>query len=373
MNRSFRPPRPLQAFLAGCLAVAGTLPAQPPAADPEPADRSAPEPIERADALGYGDAVILGAVEGITEYLPVSSTGHLILTNRLLGLDAPAPVLGSDGEPVWLRKPGTAEPADPGRAYTLKEAADAYVIIIQAGAIAAVALLYRRRLLGVANGLLGRNRTGRRLGINLVLAFLPAAVLGLLLDDWISARLFGTGPVLIALVAGAILMLLVEHRRRRRQGIRIARGPLRQIIDLRSASSGEWEDEGPDLHELNTRQCLLIGLLQCVAMWPGTSRSMMTIVGGYLVGLRPRRAAEFSFLLGLITLTAAAGYRVMTDGAHMVRVLTPGPLLAGGVVAFVTAAAAVSWLVSWLTRHGLSLFAWYRIALAGALALLLYT
>lgn len=301
--------------------------------------------------ITYGDALILGLVEGITEYLPISSTGHLILTNALLGLDTQDPLLQEDGSPVWLVEPSTGSTGVP---YTLKDAADAYVIVIQAGAIAAVILLYWRRLLDMAAGVFGKNPDGLRLTRNLAISFAPAVVFGLLLDDWIEARLFGIVPVLVALVAGAILMLWVERYRRMRHPV-----------------SHYDPDAGPDLHNLSLGQALMIGLLQCVAMWPGTSRSMMTLVGGFLAGLSPRRAAEYSFLLGLITLTAAAGYTALKDGERMLLVLDPGPLLAGCVVACIAAALAVKWLVHYLTRHGLALFAWYRLVLAGIMGLTL--
>jgi len=284
--------------------------------------------------LTYTDAVLLGLIEGVTEFLPVSSTGHLVLANGVLGLDDATPLVDATGAPVV---------DGDGEAYTVARAANAYVIVIQAGAIAAVLLLYRRRVWGVVRGFLGRDRDGLRLGINLLVAFLPAAVLGLLLDDWIEARLFGPYPIAFALAAGGLLMLGVERWRRQRTQV---------------------ANEGPELHELSLSQCLLIGLLQCVAMWPGTSRSMMTIVGGYLAGLRPALAAEFSFLLGLITLSAAAGYKAVSEGPSMLQVLDAGPVLVGCVVALVSAAVSVRWLVGYLTRHGLGLFAWYRIALA---------
>lgn len=316
------------------------------AEDPAELPRAHPaEPETAVDAgatttLGYTDALILGVVEGITEYLPISSTGHLVLTNALLGLDEDRPLLDADGEPL-------IGPA--GAPYTLREAANAYAIVIQFGAIVAVAVLYWRRIFAIVAGFLGRNPAGRRLGLNLLLAFLPAALLGLLLDNWISSFLFAPIPIAIALAAGAVLMLGVEKWR----------------------GGSQQPESGPDLPELTARQCLIIGLLQCVAMWPGTSRSMMTIVGGYLVGLSPRRAAEFSFLLGLITLSAAALYRILTDGPQMMVALAPGPVLFGCLMAFVSAMLAVKWLVTYLTRHGLSLFAWYRLGLALLVVLLL--
>lgn len=298
------------------------------------------------DTLSYRDALILGVVEGITEYLPVSSTGHLLLANRLLGLDAETPLTDADGAPLLDRK---------GEVVTLRAAADAYAIVIQAGAIAAVMLLYWSRLWQVLLGFLGRDAAGLRLGRNLIIAFIPAAVLGLLLNDWIEALLFAPGPIAVALAAGGVLMLAVERWRRRRA----------------TAAGGAALPAPRDLVDLGVRQSLAIGLLQCVAMWPGTSRSMMTIVGGYLVGLSPRHAAEFSFLLGFITLTAAAGYKAVAAGPALFQGLQPGPVFFGCVVAFVSAALAIRWLVGYLTRHGLALFAWYRFALAAAVFALL--
>lgn len=304
--------------------------------------------LTEARQLSYLDAVILGLVEGITEYLPVSSTGHLILTNRLLDLDLDTPVYDDSGAPILVKEKGVT------RHYTLGEAAYAYVIVIQAGAIAAVVLLYWRTILDIALGCIGRSSKGRKLAINLIAAFLPAAVIGLLLDDWISAFLGDNiYAVAGALIVGAFVMLGVERWRKHGQ-----KGP----VD---------PGDGPDLHELSIRQSLIIGFIQCFAMWPGTSRSMATIVGGYLVGLSPKHAAEFSFLLGLITLTAASGYKYLTDGQQMMAALDTGPVLIGCLVAFASAALAVKWLVGYLSKHGLALFAWYRIALAIAVFIFL--
>lgn len=299
---------------------------------------SAEEPTSQ---FTYLDAAILGIVEGITEYLPISSTGHLIITNAVLELDTDTPLPDHNGDILWIEDAGYENGQRP---FTLENAADAYAIIIQFGAILAVVLLYRRRLLTIVMGVLGKDPNGLRLLLNLMVAFIPAAILGLLLDDLIERLLFGIYPVVIALVAGAFLMLAVEYWHRKK--------------NLDSTESG------PDLHELSLRQCLAVGLLQCVAMWPGTSRSMMTIVGGYLVGLSPVRAAEFSFLLGLVTLTAASAYKTLSVGPYLVQTIPIGPLLVGILVATIFAALAVKWLVSFLTRHGLGLFAWYRLGLA---------
>jgi undecaprenyl-diphosphatase len=311
----------------------------PLSAQPEPQVASNPEGLRPLDA------VILGVVEGITEYLPISSTGHLILTNRLLGLDTDTPAYDDTGAAIMVEDDSTGEL----RPYTRGEAAYAYVIVIQAGAIVAVVMLYWRTILDIALGCIGRSASGRRLAINLIAAFLPAAVIGLLLDDWIESYLGNNvHAVAGALIVGAFVMLGVEHwRKHGRKG----------SID---------PDDGPELHELSIKQSLMIGFIQCLAMWPGTSRSMATIVGGYLAGLSPKHAAEFSFLLGLITLTAASGYKFVSNGEQMLAALDLGPVLLGCVMAFVSAALAVKWLVGYLSKHGLALFAWYRIALAVA-------
>lgn len=269
--------------------------------------------------LDYSDAVIYGLVEGLTEYLPVSSTGHLVLVKNLLEDE------GSD---------------------EAQEALKAYLIVIQFGAILAVALLYWREVWSILLGLIGLDPRGRSLARNLFLAFLPAAILGPLLADSIDKWLMeDPEPVAAALLIGAFLMFAAERMRRNK--------------DLTETSGLSL-----DLGQMRPGSALFIGLLQCVAMWPGTSRSMMTIVGGYLVGLRPAKAAEFSFLLGLVTLTAAGGYKVVTKGEEMATHLEFGPVFIGCLVAGISAALAVRWLVGFLTRRGLGLFAWYRLVLA---------
>ncbi|MBA3885153.1 MAG: undecaprenyl-diphosphate phosphatase [Acidobacteria bacterium] len=278
------------------------------------------------------EAIILGIVEGITEYLPVSSTGHLILASSLLGLD--------------------------GRVD--KESLDAFNIVIQGGAILAVAGLYRDRVWQMLRGIAGRNPAGLRLFLNVVAAFLPAAVIGLLLASTIRRYLFFPLPVLSALALGGVAMILIDRWHRRR------------FHDPSTRESGHV-----DIDSLTIRAALVIGLLQCVAMWPGTSRSMVTIVGGMLVGLRPRQAAEFSFLLGLPTLTAACLYSLgkdfMRDGEmNMFATLGVMPLATGIIVATLSAVVAIRWLVSFLTRHGLAPFGWYRLALCVVLALLIW-
>ncbi len=323
-------------FLGVCLFFGSALlsPVEAESPDGEKADAVPLAAAEEIPRLGYGEAVILGVVEGITEYLPISSTGHLLLTNELLGLNREEPLRGED-EQLLLTPDGNV--------VTLKEAADAYAIVIQAGAILAVLILYWSRIYQAALGCLGLNPVGRRLARNLLLAFLPAAVLGLLFNDLIESVLFAPLPIAIALAVGGFLMIGVENWRKHQH---------------------MGGDDVTDLHTLGVRQSLLIGFLQCVAMWPGTSRSMMTIVGGYIAGLPPAKAAEFSFLLGLITLTAAAGYKTVTSGPALFLAIDTGPLLLGIAVAFLAAALAIKWLIAWLTRHGLAIFAYYRFVLA---------
>jgi undecaprenyl-diphosphatase len=284
-------------------------------------------------------------VEGVTEFLPVSSTGHLIIANHFLGLEAEEPLLSADGRPLYYRAPSPQYPH--GVPLTIKQAADTYVVVIQFGAIAAVGILYWTQLIAMLRGLLGLDPAGRRLLINLLIAFLPAAGLGFLLHGWIDAHLFSIPAVIIALVAGAGLMFFAESWRRKHAN--------------RTALPAE----------LTPKQAAGIGALQCLALWPGTSRSMTTIVGGYFAGLDPRRAAEFSFLLGFVTLTAATVYKSYKGGAAMIQVFGWSNVLLGAAVAAVIAALSVRFLVGWLTRHGLAAFAWYRLALALALAVLL--
>lgn len=313
-------------------ASAAELPKSPPAISP-------------AAELSVIDALVLGVVEGVTEFLPVSSTGHLIIANHFLGLEAKQPLLDADGRPLYYRAPSAKYP--PGVPLTVKQAADTYVVVIQFGAIAAVGLLYWTQLIAMLRGLLGRDPAGRRLLANVLIAFAPAAGLGFLLHNWIDAHLFSIPAVIAALVAGAGLMFYAELWRRKRANL--------------AASPSE----------LTPKQAAGIGALQCLALWPGTSRSMTTIVGGYFAGLDPRRAAEFSFLLGFVTLSAATVYKSYKGGAAMIQVFGWSNVLLGAGVAAITAAFSVRFLVGWLTRHGLAAFAWYRLALAAVLAGLL--
>lgn len=292
------------------------------------------------------EAILLGLVEGITEFLPISSTGHLILANHFLGLAQTETSI-----PDWSQENHDQMV----NSSSMGKALDAYIIVIQFGAIIAVALLYHSKIRLIILGLFGKNQEGLFLARNLALAFFPAAATGLVFHSVINFYFFNIPSVILALFLGGILMLLVENWRKRR---------------IRPDQSERPNCE-PELYQLTPRQSLLIGLFQCVALWPGTSRSMITIVGGYTVGLSPYRAAEFSFLLGLPTLSAAALYKILKVGPEMYTELGWTPILFGMGVAALSAAIVVKWMISYLTKHGLALFAYYRIALAFSLAIIL--
>lgn len=285
--------------------------------------------------LSAWQAAVLGLVEGVTEYLPISSTGHLILAAALMGLNEPQ----------------------------AKRSIDAFVIVIQGGAILAVLGLYWSRVRQMIRGLLGRDEVGRRLLVNLLVAFVPAAVIGLLLAEIVEKHLFYPGPVMAALALGGLAMIAIGHWQRR-------------FFHEEPGDEPRDAHSFVDLDHLTWRRALIIGLTQCLALWPGTSRSMVTIVGGMLVGLRPRHAAEFSFLLGVPTLGGACIYSTVKnfrDGdVNMIEDLGVAPMLIGLVVATLSAVLAIKWLVAFLNRHGLSAFGWYRLALCAVLGLLIW-
>lgn len=284
------------------------------------AELTTPATTTTAPSLSLLDGAILGIVEGATEYLPVSSTGHLLLTEHILGLD---------------RDPET------------KRAANAYAIVIQAGAILAVLGLYRNRIRQMLLGLMGRDVSGKRLAINLVIAFVPAAVAALLLGDVIKGRLFGIWPVTAAWFFGGIALFALDRKR-------------------------PHDASGLSLEDFGWRHAVGIGLMQCVALWPGVSRSLATIAGGMLMGAEMGAAVEFSFLLGLITLGAATVYEAYKSGSMIVAnfgLLAP---LLGFFCALVSAWVSVKWMVSFLQRRGLALFGWYRIVLALVVALVMW-
>ena len=266
--------------------------------------------------LSIPHAILLGIVEGITEFLPVSSTGHLLIVGELIGF-------------------GT------GKAST---AADTYSIAIQFGAILAVLFLYRNRVWSILRGLVGADENGRAFLIRLVVAFLPAAIIGVLAGDAMKSALFGPVPVTIAWIVGGVLLL-------------------------------RWKPkEGTlALHEMPIRAAFIIGCAQSLALWPGVSRSLVTLIAALAVGLSMSAAIEFSFLLGLITLSSATALDLTKHGSELVDqfgILAPS---VGLVCAFVTAVIAVKWMVGYLESHSLHVFGWYRLAIGTIAVVLLAT
>lgn len=259
------------------------------------------------------EALLLGLVEGLTEFLPVSSTGHLLLTQRLLGAPRDA-------------------------------AHDAFVVVIQFGAIAAVLGLYRVRAAQAVRGLLGRDPQGLRLLGLLLVAFLPAALFGVLVQGPIERRLFGLWPVTAAWALGGGLLLAMGRRR---------------------------DAGGLALEQLSVRGAWIVGACQCAALLPGTSRSLAALVGGLLAGLSLAAAVELSFLLGVLTLGAAAAWKGLQHGDALLGQVGAAALALGFGTAAIAALVSVRWLRSWAAAHGLAPFGWYRIGLAVVVTVLL--
>lgn len=269
--------------------------------------------------MSWIDATLLGIIEGLTEFLPVSSTGHLILVGDRLGQNSPA--------------------------------AKSLEIVIQLGAVLAVIVYYRVRLLALLQGIVRRDAASIRLTLALGLAFLPAAVVGLAAHKAIKERLFAPAPIAGALITGGVLMVAVEYGRQRR---------------------GKEAEDG--LEKVTWRRALAIGLGQCLSLWPGASRSMTTIVAAEMTGLSPSTAADFSFLLAIPTLGAATVYELTKGYKEMAAV--PGALVAlvvGLVVSFVVALLVIAAFLRYLKRFGLTPFGVYRILLGIVVLVLLST
>jgi undecaprenyl-diphosphatase len=262
-------------------------------------------------------ALILGIVEGVTEFLPVSSTGHLILATELLGFDAEK----------WA----------------------AFNVIIQLGAILAIVVLYWRTFWAVIEGLVRRNQMSWRFVRNILIGFLPSAVLGFILIKHIEALLGNGMVVAVALIVGGIAILTIERMAKRTDIVGVSEMPMKTAVG--------------------------IGIAQCLAMIPGVSRSGATIMGALSLGVERRTAAEFSFFLAIPTMLGATTLEfvkhrdTLMSGAHGVGF---GTVAVGFVVSFVVALVVVRGFVHYISRHGFAPFAWYRIVVgAAALAWLL--
>ena len=253
------------------------------------------------DLTLYLKALILGVVEGLTEFLPVSSTGHLIVVGDLLGFN--------------------------------DEKGKLFEIVIQTGAILAVCWEYRAKIGTVARGL-GSDRGARRFVLNLAIAFMPLAVLGLLFHKAIKAHLFQPVPVALAFIIGGIVILWAERRR--------------HVIRIESVDDLTWGD------------ALKLGFAQAFALIPGTSRSGATIIGGLFFGLSRKAATEFSFFLAIPTLFAATAYQLWKERA-LLNADDIGMWVVGFISAFVSAFLCVRWLLRYISTHDFSFFAWYRI------------
>jgi undecaprenyl-diphosphatase len=251
-------------------------------------------------------ALILGVVEGLTEFLPVSSTGHLIVAGSLLNFT--------------------------------DDHAKTFDVVIQLGAILAVCWEFRRRIGSVVVGLPNRP-DARRFTLNVIIATIPAVVLGLLFEKAIKAALFSPVPVAFALVAGGVVILWAEARQRARGGV-AARV---QNVD-----------------DLSPLDALKVGLAQCFALIPGMSRSGSTIIGGMLFGLERRVATEFSFFLAIPIIFGATAYELYKDW-HLLSADALGSFALGFVAAFISAFACVRWLLRYISAHDFTVFAWYRI------------
>jgi undecaprenyl-diphosphatase len=263
------------------------------------------------DIIALLQSIVLGVVEGLTEFLPISSTGHLIIAGDLL-------------------------------AYT-GEQAKTFEICIQLGAILAVCWLYRQRLLRVVTGL-GGEASAQRFAVNLIVGVLPAAVFGLLLHKLIKAYLFNSVVVAIALIVGGLIIFLVERRERQPR--------ITEVDQMR------WSD------------ALKVGFAQIFAMIPGTSRSGATIIGGMLFGLSRQAATEFSFFLAIPTMFLATGYDVYKSW-HILAQQDLAFFTVGFVTAFFSALLAIKGLIRYVAHHNFKIFAWYRVVF-GTLALIYF-
>jgi undecaprenyl-diphosphatase len=278
-----------------------------------------------AHLLPWWKAAILGIVEGLTEYLPISSTGHLLVAARLLDLPS---------------KKGTAA----------LDAVNTYVVAIQFGAILAVVGLFWRRFRQMVRGLFGQDDDGLHLLIVLVIAFLPSAIVGVALDKTIERVLFGPWPVVIAWIVGGAAILVLQ-----RTGL---------VPSGKPAPTNRPRRRSDSPISITYSQALIIGIVQCLSLWPGTSRSMVTILAALVLGVSMSAAVEFSFLLGFATLTAATFYKLAKNGPTLVHQFGfTGPLI-GAVFALGAAIVSIKWLVNYLRRHDLSIFAWYRFGVA---------
>jgi undecaprenyl-diphosphatase len=277
------------------------------------------------DPLLLLKAAVMGVVEGLTEFLPISSTGHLILAGSLLDFT---------GETVKV-----------------------FEIAIQTGAMLAVIWEYRARLGAVVSGL-GHDPGARRFAANIAIAFAPAVLLGLLFGGWVKAHLFHPVPVAVAFIVGGIVILFVERRHKRLYGERDLEGGRRARVET--------------VDDMTALDALKVGLLQCLALIPGTSRSGATIIGALVIGFSRKAATEFSFFLGIPTLMGAGAYSVLKN-RELLRWEDVPMFAVGTVFAFVSALLCIRWLIRYVSTHDFTVFAWYRIVFGVVVLVTAYT
>lgn len=263
--------------------------------------------------------IIMGIVEGLTEFLPISSTGHLILAGSLLNFT---------GEKVKV-----------------------FEIVIQAGAIFAVCWEYRQRIISVVGGL-GHDKKAQSFALNVIVAFLPAAILGLLFSKQIKAYLFKPEPVALAFILGGIFILWTERRHQQ--------------------SSNQQAPRIETVDDMRISDALKIGLAQAFALIPGTSRSGASIIGGMWFGMSRKAATEFSFFLAIPTLLGATVYSLYKARHELSSADIPMFSL-GTVAAFISAFFCVRWLLRYISTHNFNAFAWYRIAFGCMILITAYT
>ncbi|CAB3781874.1 undecaprenyl-diphosphate phosphatase [Pararobbsia alpina] len=273
------------------------------------------------------NALILGIVEGLTEFIPVSSTGHLIVVGSLLGMHG--------------------------------DLANMFDIVIQLGAILAVCWEFRRKLISTVVGLPSSGEA-RRFALNVIIACVPAGILGLLLGKSIQQVLFAPMPVAIALFVGGIVILIVERHNR---NLVLAR----QSEDLRGTGA-----RVTSINQMSGLDAVKVGFAQCFALIPGTSRSGATIIGGMMFGLDRKVATEFSFYVAIPLLFAATLYELLKARAALTSD-SAVMLIIGLVAAFVSGLICVRWLMRFVSSHDFRAFAWYRIAFGGVILLTAYT
>ncbi len=273
------------------------------------------------DLVLLGKAAVMGIVEGLTEFLPISSTGHLILTASLLNFT---------GEMVKV-----------------------FEVAIQSGAMLSVIWEYRQRLGRTVTGL-GHDPVARRFALNVLIAFIPAVVLGLALGKVIKEHLFHPVPVALAFVVGGLIILWVEARHKRLYGAM-------DTVGKRHARVETVDDMSP-------LDALKVGLLQCLALIPGTGRSGATIIGAVVLGFSRKAATEFSFYLGIPTLMGAGAYSVYKQ-RDLLRWEDLPVFAVGTVVSFFAALVCIRWLIRYVSSHDFVPFAWYRIVFGGIVLL----